>query len=262
MATKSIFKNVNITNKKSGRAFVKALDSSKAAKDREIKPRFSCREITGEQIKVFFDQRHLGEYIQINLSDILEQLGEDRTNAILSDFSCPLNKDVEFFLHKKAIEFSKQDLSKTHLVYYVDKTENDTIKHLVGYFTIKTKYIKLSKNALSNGDKRKFSKHGTYDEELKKYIIPVVLIGQLAKNYTNNSNSYITGDILLQMALDKIRYIQSLAGGKYVYPECEEIPQLHSFYKRNGFRPYGKRILDGDESNLYGKYLIQLLKYL
>lgn len=55
MATKSILKNVNITDKKLGRAFVKALDSSKAAKDKRIEPKFSCREITGEQIKNFFD---------------------------------------------------------------------------------------------------------------------------------------------------------------------------------------------------------------
>lgn len=204
----------------------------------------------------------MSEYVQINLSNILEQVGEDRAKSILSDFSCPLNKDVEFFLHQKAIEFSKQDLSKTHLVYYVDKIEEKTVKRLVGYFTIKTKFIKISKNALSNSDKRKFAKHGTYDEELKKYIIPAVLIGQLGKNYTNDNNEYIAGDELLQMALDKIRYIQSVAGGKYVYLECEEKPELLSFYKRNGFRPYGKRTLDGDETNLHGKYLIQLLKYL
>lgn len=55
MATKSILKNVNITDKKLGRAFVNALDSSKAAKDKKIEPKYSCKEITGAKIKEFFD---------------------------------------------------------------------------------------------------------------------------------------------------------------------------------------------------------------
>ena len=38
------------------------------------------------------------QYRIVNLSVMLEELGEDAVKAILSDFSCPLNKDVEFFL--------------------------------------------------------------------------------------------------------------------------------------------------------------------
>ena len=36
------------------------------------------------------------EYKIVNLSAMLEELGEDAVKAILSDFSCPLNPDVEF----------------------------------------------------------------------------------------------------------------------------------------------------------------------
>ena len=46
-------------------------------------------------------------YNIINLDDMLAELGEDRVKSILSDFSCPLNRDVENFLHTKAIEFSQ-----------------------------------------------------------------------------------------------------------------------------------------------------------
>ena len=55
MATKSILKNVNITNKRLGRSFVNALDSSKAAKGRDFSLKHSCKEITGKDIKKFFD---------------------------------------------------------------------------------------------------------------------------------------------------------------------------------------------------------------
>ena len=55
-------------------------------------------------------------FVQFNLSDLLDQLGEDEVKVILSSFSCPLNADVERFLREKAIEFSKRGFSKTHLV--------------------------------------------------------------------------------------------------------------------------------------------------
>lgn len=53
----------------------------------------------------------------INLTDLILQIGEDRTKSILPDFCCPINDDVEYFIRHKAIEFSRQELSKTHLVF-------------------------------------------------------------------------------------------------------------------------------------------------
>ena len=47
-------------------------------------------------------------FVQINLSDLLDQLGADSVKEILSSFSCPLNPDVESFLKNKAAEFSKR----------------------------------------------------------------------------------------------------------------------------------------------------------
>ncbi len=40
---------------------------------------------------------------EINLSDIVDQLGEDEARQILSNFSCPINLDVQNFLLLKAI---------------------------------------------------------------------------------------------------------------------------------------------------------------
>lgn len=52
-------------------------------------------------------------YGLVNLKDMIQELGEGRTKEILSEFSCPLNKDVEFFLHCKAIEFARQGIAQT-----------------------------------------------------------------------------------------------------------------------------------------------------
>ncbi len=73
----------------------------------------------------------------------------------------------------------------------------------------------------------------------------------------------ITGDEILKMACDKINEVQLIAGGSFVYIECEDVQKLKEFYLRNGFIEFGKRMLDNDErDDLSGDYLIQMVKYL
>ena len=112
-------------------------------------------------------------YIQVNLNNMLKELGENRVKDILSDFVCPLNYDIEYFLHNKAIEFAKQGLARTHLVFASYKDE----PVLVGYFTLAIKSFTLKKNALSNGMRKRIAKFGQYNKELERYIIPALLIG-------------------------------------------------------------------------------------
>lgn len=50
-------------------------------------------------------------YRIVNLKHVIDEFGEDRTKAILSEFSCPLNQDMEKFIKEKAIEFTKQGLA-------------------------------------------------------------------------------------------------------------------------------------------------------
>ena len=45
------------------------------------------------------------------------KLGEDRLIQEISEFSCPRNPDVELFLKKNAIEFTKKNQSVTYLVF-------------------------------------------------------------------------------------------------------------------------------------------------
>ncbi len=82
-------------------------------------------------------------YNIVALDDMIAELGEEKVKNILAEFSCPYNKDVEEFLKFKAIEFSKQGLSKTKLVFtsYKEKLV------LVGYFTLGNKVIVIKKDA-------------------------------------------------------------------------------------------------------------------
>lgn len=198
-------------------------------------------------------------YIQISLKDMIEQIGENKVKAILSNFSCPKNKDVEDFIRSKAIEFAKQNIAPTHLIFtsYKEKLE------LIGYFTLAMKTISITTSSLSKTYRKKIQKFGTYNSDLKAYLIPAPLIAQLGKNFSNGLDKLITGDELLKFACDKVLTVQQDVGGKVVYLECEDKENLKSFYESNGFVNFGKRNLDRDEvDKLEGKYLIQMLKYI
>lgn len=197
----------------------------------------------------------------VNLKTLIEISGEEKAKAILSDFSCPMNKDVEQYLRTKAIEFAKHGWAQTHLVYASYKHE----PVLVGYFTLANKYIHINpvRSKMSNTLRRRIAGFATYDSELKCYCMTAPLIGQLGKNYTNEYNKLITGDELLQIACDKVKSVQVDMGGKFTYLECEDKPVLTDFYERNGFFNFGIRQLDADEKNDFETtYLVQLLKYL
>ncbi len=199
-------------------------------------------------------------YYQVNLQDMIDQLGEDRVNSILSSFTCPLNPDVEDFLHRKAILFSKQGYSKTFLVFWC--SEDETEKYLVGYYSIASKTISVEKNAVSRTMYKRILKFQVASFTNDGCIIPAILIGQLGKNYTAGNDTLISGEELLRMAIDRIRDIQYEVGGKFAYLECENKKKLLDFYTNNGFIPFGERTLDKDETLIDGECLMQLLTYL
>ena len=198
-------------------------------------------------------------YSVVALGDIISEIGEDFCRKILSVFSCPYNVDVEKFLtHRSAIDFSKQNISKTFLVYASYKKENV----LCGYFAIANKYIVVPRKALSKTSAKRIGKFAIGKPDNNAFVITSPLIAQLGKNYTCGYNKLITGDELLKLALDKIREAQRILGGKTAYVECEDIGYIINFYTDNGFVYIGKRLLDKDEQgDNKGLELIQLLKY-
>lgn len=201
-------------------------------------------------------------YRVVNLCTLVEELGEDESKNILSNFSCPMNQDVEFFLSKKAIEFALQGWAQTHLVFASYKEQ----WVLVGYFALANKYIRISASQLGkagSGLRKRINKFANYDPELKAYILSAPLIAQLGKNYANGYNKLISGDELLQEACNKISKIQLDLGGKFAYLECEDKLCLTDFYTRNGFCEFDTRDLDPDETDkMEGEYLVQMLKYI
>ena len=198
-------------------------------------------------------------YWQASLAKMIDTIGEEAVKEILASFSCPLNQDVEYFLHHKAIEFCKQCISATHLVFasYHEKPV------LVGYYTLASKiFVIRNTTKLSANLRKRINKFGNYNPELRQYEVPVPLIGQLGKNYANEYNRLITGDELLHLAFDRIRTIHMCMGGKMAFLECAPIPSLIRFYERNGFVQAEVRTLSPEEIGLDGHdAYMQMIKY-
>jgi hypothetical protein len=113
----------------------------------------------------------------IALDDMIEVLGENRAESILSYFSCPMNKDVELFLKEKAIIFSVQGLAKTHLIFSSYKGNPE----IVGYFSLANKTIMIKEKALSKSLEKRMKKFAIHNRETKTYSITAPLIGQFGK---------------------------------------------------------------------------------
>lgn len=58
--------------------------------------------------------------IVLNIREYLQEdavrLGEEKLKYLLSEFSCPLNPEVEHFLKDQAIEFAKKHQAVTYIV--------------------------------------------------------------------------------------------------------------------------------------------------
>ncbi len=182
------------------------------------------------------------------------EAGEPALVKLLSGFSCPKNPDVERFLKKSAIEFTKKNQSVTYLVFSKDNGE------MLGYFTLALKPLTIHGETVSNTTKRKLLRISELDESSDTYNMSAYLIAQLGKNYTNGVNNKITGKELIELAWTVIEDAQYMLGGIVTFLEAENAEKLLSFYRDNRFSQFDTRqtVSDTDESH----ELVQLLRLL
>ena len=182
------------------------------------------------------------------------ELGEDELRQILSEFSCPMNHDVERFLKYSSIEFTKKNQSVTYLVFSVADGK------LLGYFTLALKPLTVRGETVSNTVKRKLLRVSELDKKSDTYTMSAYLIAQLGKNYSENDGKMITGAELLGLAWDKIKATQYMFGGMVTFLEAENEEKLLSFYRDNRFSQFDTRqtASDAEESH----ELVQLLRLL
>ena len=182
------------------------------------------------------------------------ELGEDELLQILSEFSCPLNPDVERFLKYSSIEFTKKNQSVTYLVFSVADGK------LLGYFTLALKPLTVRGETVSNTVKRKLLRVSELDKKSDTYTMSAYLIAQLGKNYSEKDGKMITGAELLELAWDKIKATQYMFGGMVTFLEAENEEKLLSFYRDNRFSQFDTRQTAPDTEESHE--LVQLLRLL
>ena len=196
----------------------------------------------------------MSEHIIINILDLLDNLGESDTKNVLSEFSCPLNPEIENFLQNNALEFAKSKKSITYLVF-----DDEEQERFVGYFTLTHKSSLVPADFLTNASRRKIERYAELDDTTNSYDVSAFLLAQFGKNYSVENGKSISGDSLMDDVFCILKEVQHLIGGGVVFLECEENnPKLLNFYqsKINRFKQYGERISKKDKK----KYL-QLLRF-
>lgn len=199
------------------------------------------------------------KYFSVNIRAYLDKdettyIGEERLYDLLSDFSCPKNPDVEYFLLHNAIKFTQKDQSITYLVFDSEDAS------LVGYYSLTIKPISIQASNISNTMAKKLSRVSILDTETQCYTTAAYLIAQLGKNYSLPKEKRIPGNILLVFALNTVSALKYSIGGIMEFLECEDNEFLLNFYTQHNFKPFDTRITTSQNNKPHTLY--QLLKFI
>lgn len=129
------------------------------------------------------------QFETVNILDMIGAIGEAKLQQCLSDFSCPVNPEIEQFVINNAIEFAKKKLSVT----YFAVNEHGKI---AAVFTLAHKAVEIGNASLSNAKRKKISRYAVLDSETGSYTVSAFLIAQFGKNYAVEKGKGISSDEL------------------------------------------------------------------
>lgn len=169
----------------------------------------------------------------ISLQFILKKTNNDIVfvENILKEFKSRVKNTVEDFLHNKAIDFERNSLSATHLIY------DENGERLLGYFTLANKSLIISKEdfeKMSKTEQKRFSQSGRILEN-GSCIVNSFLLAQIGKNYNILDSEYINGFDILDLSYSLLSVVKEIINTKYVWLECENNKSLINFYLKYGF---------------------------
>ena len=193
----------------------------------------------------------------VQIGDLASSYGMAKTLSTISEFSCPLNAEIENFLKDDAIDFTARMSSMTHLV--IDPADSSC----VGYFTLAHKPFFISADKLSKSQCKRIERFAkarkSEDGRTAQYVVSAFLIAQLGKNFGRSEDvDQISGAELLLSAFERITIAQHEIGGQVVFLECEDgNRKLKAFYEKNAFVACGKRTDEVD-----GITYLQMFRFL
>ena len=160
-----------------------------------------------------------------NLNDLLVFLSEDELTSYLKSFKCDNNFEIEHFLHYNAVDFARRKMATTYLVV-------DAYEEIAAYYTLTHKAVEIPCENLSSSMKKKISRFSQLDEERGSFTVSAFLIAQFGKNSSYNGER-LSGNSLMDTALNVFSHVQYEVGGSIVYLECEDKEKLLNFYTNN-----------------------------
>lgn len=160
----------------------------------------------------------------VKLKDVLELDSFPKLSEKLSNFSS-INEDITNFIKDKAVDFDKRDLSRTYFIL------DTATKEIAAYFSLTLKVLNFNA-AVSNNVKKRIQGATSNIQS-----VPVILIGQLGKNF--NYSGTIKGSYVLDCAMDIVNQVYCMVGCRVCLIETLSNPnneKVVNFYENYGFK--------------------------
>ena len=173
----------------------------------------------------------------IPLKTLMREFEEDESGlqSVLSSFSCPLDPDIQHFLHRTAVKFEMLSKSRTYLLFDEDAMAEGRL-FILGYFLLALKVLKIP-GGLNTNQRKKLDGYSANFHGQKITEIVCYLIGQLARN-ADSPKECLSGAKLIDYAQGIILNANEAVGGRYMMIECKDDEKLKRFYQRNGFQEF------------------------
>ena len=170
------------------------------------------------------------EYECYSIPELLNEYTENQIQTIINSFVSLKNSEIQDFLIKNSIDFTKKHQAITYLIF-------DLNSNLMGYFTLAIKPIEISANLLSGNALKKILRISEIDEEDNTVNPSAYLIAQLGKN----ESAKINIDDIFEMINYYINGFQNGCGGVVEFLESENSQKLIDMYKDRGFKIFSIR---------------------
>ena len=130
----------------------------------------------------------------------------------------------------------------------------------MGYFSLTLKPLIVKGTSISETISKKLQRISQFNKEIGTYTMSAYLIAQLGKNFSNDLNKRITGEELMNLAMNTIKEVQYKVGGIVVFLEANDKEKLKLFYEERNFKEFDSRMTFSKNGEEYK--LLQYLKVL
>jgi hypothetical protein len=169
-------------------------------------------------------------YEIIPISALMTNKGEAGLLELrLKEFVCLRDRQLEDFIHNKAIGYEAKGFSRTYLVADTSVEPSSGFRPIAAFFTLAITATDYDNISRSRKEKVLGSKPGR--NTFKAF--PGLLIAQLARDDRYGSD-FINGEALLLECEHYIELGRQYVGGRNIYLDCKE--PLVTTYQKSGYR--------------------------